>query len=459
MALTTDDAIFTFNLVRDKSFPGDPALAAPWADVRIEALSPDTLRFTLPSSNASFLQYTTLGLLPRHLWSGVRAADLTASSLNTAPIGSGPWRYVDPHGEGGPRTAVATAITVATATPMTSDDTSSMSGVLLERNPYSLAPMPHLARLWFRLYPTFGAALDALRLGEVHGLGHIPDDRLADVQAIPGVTMHTQTLARYTMLILNNRSPFFSSSETRHALDRAIDRQAIIDANLGGQGKPQLGPVLPQSWAYSPPASDHSYNPDMARRLLDAAGWVLGPTGIRSRAGVTMTVVLAANADIPVAVAVTQQVAGYLRAVGIDARPALVSRESLANDYLKPLSFHIALATWQAPGADPDVFAYWHTFSGGSGASNFAGWSNPEADRALETARLSSDRSIRAQSYTLFQTAFERDMPSLMLYAPLNSYATRPPASGITLPPKDLLSQADRFDSVEGWFLQLPKVP
>src|SRR3954471_10052594 len=72
--LTADDVVFTIGLLHDKSFPGDPAMAVPWTDVRVDAPTQQTIRFTLPAANASFMQFTTLGILPRHLWADVKVS-------------------------------------------------------------------------------------------------------------------------------------------------------------------------------------------------------------------------------------------------------------------------------------------------------------------------------------------------------------------------------------------------
>src|SRR3954452_2490437 len=66
--LTADDVLFTTGLLRDPNFPGDTALAASWREVGVDAPSESTIRFTLPATDASFMQLTTLGILPRHLW-------------------------------------------------------------------------------------------------------------------------------------------------------------------------------------------------------------------------------------------------------------------------------------------------------------------------------------------------------------------------------------------------------
>jgi len=92
--LTSDDVFFTLSaLLKSPDFPGDPMLAQPWKGVDVKVLGPQSLRLTLPASDASFLQYTTLGILPRHLWGDTNPAELAGSPYNQTPVGSGPWRF------------------------------------------------------------------------------------------------------------------------------------------------------------------------------------------------------------------------------------------------------------------------------------------------------------------------------------------------------------------------------
>jgi peptide/nickel transport system substrate-binding protein len=450
-ALTADDIYFTLStLLQAPDFPGDPALAQPWKGVDIKVLDAQSLRFTLPAPDASFPQYTTLGILPRHLWGDTKPADIATSEYNQEPVGSGLWRYSQLSGLSASQTPVENAPTLPITETMSPAD-----GVLLEPNPDSLLDNLHISHIWFRLYPTFGAALTGFKLGEVHGLGHIPADRLAEVAALPDVTIYKQTLARYDMLLLNVQSPIFDKPQTRQAFEYAINRDAL-SADQAGATVPAADPVLSQSWAYDPSVKARAYDPAEARKLLDSAGWALGAGGVRSRGGVTMTVVLAANNDLPANVSMAQDIANDLRAVGVDAQLALVSREALLRDYLGPRAFHMVLAGWEASGADPDVYKYWHSSQAVTGGLNFSGWANRAADKALLDAHTIPDLQARKRAYADFQRAFAGDVPAIVLSSPLYYYGVRSPARGVSLPDSDMLSAAQRFDTIRNWALQAP---
>lgn len=452
--LTPDDILFTLGLLKDPAFPGDPALAAPWADVQAAAPDSHTVQLTIPAPDSSFLQFTSLGILPRHLWSDVKASELARSELNRAPVGSGPWRYVRVSRSSAQRESTDNPDSLSTAFLMTPTE-----GVLLEPNPEAPPPTPLVSRLWFRPYPTFGAALSGFEAGEVHGLGHIPADRLDEVSALSRVSLHRQTLARYAMLLLNVRSPLLDQAETRQAIEFAIDRPAIVSEALQGQGKVAYSPVLSQSWAYNPLSTHREHNTAEAKRLLDSAGWKVGADGVRARNGTTLTLVLATNGDVPANTAVAEQVKAQLQEVGIAVELAPVARAVLLRDYLGPHAFHMVLASWEAMGADPDVLDYWHTQQEKAGRLNFTGWSNPLSDSALETALLTMGKESRATEYVTFQDAFAEDVPGVILYSPLYSYATRAPADGVALPSTDMLSPAYRFDTISDWYLRVKKTP
>ena len=56
---------------------------------RVEAVDPQTVRFTLKSANASFLSKLTVGIAPKHLLAG---QDLATAAFNRKPVGTGAFK-------------------------------------------------------------------------------------------------------------------------------------------------------------------------------------------------------------------------------------------------------------------------------------------------------------------------------------------------------------------------------
>jgi peptide/nickel transport system substrate-binding protein len=105
------------------------------------------------------------------------------------------------------------------------------------------------------------------------------------ISAVPAANTHT--------IYLNLRSAQLQDRRVRQALSWALDREELIQ--LGGEG---MGtPVT--TWLGSNPAFSvlktvyyESYSPDMAAKLLDEAGWILGPDGYRYKDGKPLTMFL-----------------------------------------------------------------------------------------------------------------------------------------------------------------------
>ena len=90
--VTADDVVFTVSALKDPSASG--GLAAAWADVTVEAVDSQTVRFTLGSPVGSFLAALTQPLLPAHLLRGIAMTDLASSDFARNPVGSGPYQLV-----------------------------------------------------------------------------------------------------------------------------------------------------------------------------------------------------------------------------------------------------------------------------------------------------------------------------------------------------------------------------
>ena len=137
----------------------------------------------------------------------------------------------------------------------------------------------------------------ALKSGEIdlaHGLDLGVYESL---QGIPEITTVSSTPASFSEVAFNtgaalaDGTPIGDGNEllknkaVRQALSWAIDKQAIVDKVLGGQGLPGttiIPPLYPQ-W-HLDPANPFGYDPAKAGQLLDAAGFPVGDDGVRADA-------------------------------------------------------------------------------------------------------------------------------------------------------------------------------
>jgi peptide/nickel transport system substrate-binding protein len=78
----------------------------------------------------------------------------------------------------------------------------------------------------------------------------------------------------------------FSDLRVRQAMSHAIDRVGIAKAVFFGSAVPTYGPIAPNYKYYNPAVEKYNqFNPGLAAKLLDQAGWVKGSNGIREKNG------------------------------------------------------------------------------------------------------------------------------------------------------------------------------
>lgn len=427
-AVTAADVLYTVGAMQADDFPGVPWLSTFWRAVKVSAPDgPDglTIRFTLGQPLAPFLDYTTIGLLPAHLWDRVPTAQMLASQLNTRPVGTGPFELQQ--------------ITATRAD--------------LASNPRYFGPAPYLTGMTFRFYPDHQSLFPAFDRGEIDGISWVWPEELASAAKRTDLQLLTAPLSGYTLIYLNLQNPnlpFFKDRSVRQALLYGLDRQSLVNTVLNGQGVIAHTPILPGTWAYDSSAPRYNYDPDKAGRLLDEAGWRDSDgDGIRDKDGVKLAFVLLGDDQKMI-----EEISAAWARIGVQAASKTVTLPGLTSDFLAPRSFDAALVHWELTG-DPDPYPLWHSTQIKDG-QNYAGWSFRAADEAIEKARATSDRAARIEYYKQFQQIFSIEVPALLLYHPVYTYGVRTKVHDVQIGP--LNNPADRFRGIAEWYIVTKRI-
>jgi peptide/nickel transport system substrate-binding protein len=429
--ITADDVIFTLSILQDPEVFSLPDLTSLWRTVEIEKVDDFTVRFGLSQPYTPFLDYTTIGLLPRHIWQDVPAAELATKPLNATPIGSGALRVVS----------------------MAADR------VRLETSPFYRGPRPYLSALELRFYPDHASLFTAFINGEIDGISQVLPQDLPIAGARDDLNLFSVVQSEYLTILFNLTNPdvaFFQEKAVRHALYYGLNRERLIDEVAGGQGVIAHSIVLPDNWAYDPSVKQYGYDPEMAQRLLNEAGWIDSDgDGVREKEGKPLRFLLYSNDD-PARQALIEQIAADWKMIGVDAQPTPVTFAGLVADFLNPRRFDAALIGWEIPG-DPDPYPLWHSTQAAGGGQNFSGWDNPEADALMEQGRALSDEAARRALYAQFQTIFAEEVPSLLLYHPVYTYGVSSRVHNVQI--GALNQPSARFATFADWYILTRRVP
>ena len=103
-----------------------------------------------------------------------------------------------------------------------------------------------------------------------------------------------------------------------------------------------------------------------------------------------------------------------------------------------------------AIGADPDVYAYWHSSQMGQAGYNFANYTNKTADANLASARSRLEPDLRNVKYKQFAKQWLEDVPAIGLYQPVVEYVSNDNVSAVP-EGAQLVTAADRYANVQYW--------
>ncbi len=429
--VTSADVIYTVGVMQNPNYPGPPDLHDLWSTVKAEALDSHTVRFSLKAPYAPFLDYTTQGIIPKHLWEHVPITAMLTSRLNIHPVGFGGWKLKEINAE----------------------------RAILEPSPvYPWKHEPYLDSVTFKFYPDKESVLTAYAEKKVDGIAELPAEYMGKTSAMRDLQIFLPPIDQESIVLLNLRDPtvsFFQEKEVRQALLYALDREALVKDALHGYGVVIHSPVLPENWAYDGDVPRYPYDPARSQELLEAAGWTDSDgDGVRDKGGLPLRFILLTD-DSPTHIALAKGICKYWKAVGIKAVPQHVAFPDLVSDYLYPHNFAAVLVSWELAG-DPDPYPLWHSTQYASG-QNYGGWSNRLADEAMEQARMTLNTTARARLYATFQRVFAEEVPALLLYQQVYGYGVRNTVKGVKVGP--LAHPSDRFRTLADWYIYSKRVP
>ena len=400
------DVVATVQALQAPDFPGDPALAAMWKDVKVEP-SADGVTFTLPAADSAFPEQASLGLLPASALGSMKGRALLESDFNQKPIGTGPFRVV----------------------------TADLKHVELSAYEGYWDRAPFIPNIELRFVGTAAAALDALAKGEVIAVRPLP---AGDATNLPsGAIAYVRPEASQTLtLAFNTRAAPLDDAATRAALAKAIDRKKL--AEVGGVA------VIPVD---GPPGDANA-----AHDALTAAGWRPTGDGTLQKGNQPLRFTLATN-DRPDRAALAEELVRELGAVGARVEVQKTAWSGFVGDVLGPGKFGAALVETFEPDASPDPARLW-----GRGAPlNVGGWNSAKGEELLATARKATTPDARAAALRDWQAVFDAEAPGLRLLHPAISYPVAAEMKGQTLAP--IVLPRDRFLTYPDWFLFTRRAP
>lgn len=372
--LTARDVKWTFESMLDGSII--TVKTGSYQDIAsIETPNPWTVIFHLKRPNNSFIENLAdgaIGIVPYG----------SGRDFGQHPIGTGPFEFVSQQFD---------------------------RDVVLARNPHCWSIEPKVARVRFDVVPDATTRALELQKGAADvELNSLPADTVTALSHNPKLIVESTDGTNLNYIVFNLRNPILSHVRVRQAIAAAINRPLIIQALFDGRARLAESLLPPAHWAWVK-TPQHTYDPALANRLLDEAGFPRGKDGIRfhlslqtSTEETTRLIALAIQAE--------------LARVGI----ALDVKSYEFGTFYADLthgSFEMAISRWIGGNEQPDIFRYQYAYASiPPYGANRGYYNNPEVNRLIADALTTPTLAQQKQDYAQVQQIVARELPTFDLW-------------------------------------------
>ena len=389
--ITASDVVFTINTIKD---PASRSYLSPsWQGIEVEATNDQTVKFTLPATIAAFQHALVFPVLPKHILADVPPGTLRENSFSSSPVGSGPFKFR--------RLQTANVSNNTKIVHMTRFDEYHMGVAKLDR-------------FQLHAYSDREMISTALKTGEVNGAAHLHSN---DAAVIDTNRYEVSNVPVYggVYSIFNTERPIISDSTVRKALRLALDT-GEVRSNVSVPDRPLDLPFLPEQVQADLPKPP-SHDAKKAASMLDSAGWKLDGE-VRKKDGKPLSIEVVTIKDSEYE-KVVESLAGQWRSLGVEVKTTIVDASAAGQDVaqtvLRPRAYDV-LVYELSIGADPDVYAYWHSSQATQSGRNLANYTSGVSDDALVSARSRLETDLRGAKYASFAEEWLDDVPAIGIY-------------------------------------------
>jgi cationic peptide transport system substrate-binding protein len=282
--------------------------------------------------------------------------------------------------------------------------------------------------LIFDITPKSELRLAKLITGECDAIALPSQSELSVIREREDLMLEQAPTLNIGFWAFNTQTPPFDNPDVRRALALAIDKNNLLEAVYLNNASRAKTLVPDASWAFNPDTNDTSYNPVLARKLLDDAD-------IEPGFQMTIWAMPVERSYNPNARKMAELIQQYLAAIQIDA--IIVSYDW--NTFRQRLStgeHDSVLIGWSADNGDPDNF-YRPLLSCDAipSGTNRAMWCNQEYDEMIYAALETADTEERKAIYERVNQLVYEQQPLVPIAHALRYQAFREDLNGLQINP------------------------
>lgn len=395
--LTADDVVYTYKSIKEGKVTS-PFKSSVDRIADIVAESPDVVRIDLKEAYAPITTTFTIGIVSKI------QAEALKDDFGRAPVCSGPYKL----------------------TRFVPD-----SIVELSANPQYFGEKPKIPSLNLEIIKDDNIRMLKMMKGDVDLVQNAISPMLLDgVLKNPNLKMMEDVGMVMTYMGLNLTDPVLSKLKVRQAIAHAIDRDEIISHRWKGMAVKANSILSPANWAYDDKLYQYSYDPELAAKLLDEAGYK-DPDGAGPRMRFQL---LYKTSNIKDRIDSARMIAHQLEKVGIGVRVEPYEWGTFFRD-VKNGNFQMYTLSWVSV-SEPDIlYDISHSSQMPPVGLNRDRYKNPEVDELVTRARVTLDPEKRREIYFRVQKILLDELPYIPLWYEKNIIVYQKGLSGVSLRP------------------------
>jgi len=293
---------------------------------------------------------------------------------------------------------------------------------------------PMVKTVNFKFLEDTSTLTSALLSGEIDGTYEAPSTSFDTLQKTDAGKLYLGPSTQVFNLSPANPETPMAKTELAQALDKAIDRAAIVKNVWHGAGTPNRAVIPPSSFGKGPGAAvfQKAYDalPDNSRPDIEGAKALVAKVGAPSK---TMTLALPAGDQSQLQIATFVQASAKSIGLNFDLKQMPATEfSSLFYDASKRKDVDLVLSAGYVE--VPDPLSYAILLFPKDALFNWTGFDNPQVDADIAKARQETDPAASARAYVDAQAIWEAQKQRVPIGTPyerlfMNKRITGAPAS------------------------------
>jgi hypothetical protein len=373
--ITANDVIFTIKLLREQSI--NPSGFKAWKNVEISKNSDYEFIVKVPSSSSSVLYSFNFSILPEHILKDIQIEKIRESAFSKNPITSGAFNFKSVQNDGDKTT------------------------ISLVKNKRYYKGEAYIDNFDIVAFKDEAKLKNALISGEIVASPSLKISEFSESERDKLKSRETN-VNRGIYAFLNNSDSVLKDLKVRKAIQIGVD---ISKVRKEMEFVDKLDfPTLNQ-FLNTKDLSIPKYDFDQAQKILDEAGWKKNSNGILEKDGKTAILNIATTSVYNYKKA-AEEIESQLKKLGFDAKLMIIDKDdktgAFVQSILQPRNYSILVYEIDL-GADPDIYAFWHSSQSGQKGLNFSNYNDAVADDLLlnsRTAQSSNEKKLQITKFT-----------------------------------------------------------